>query len=211
MRVRIKSLAKCPSKCQSNWSSFKYFLSVTNVVVTLKELYIGRKYVTHHDSLSNCRLSGKEFAPSNQEVDANFQENKQDPEESNLPVINPNEALMRTRFNRVVKLTSNQDFNYSFMLPCSIFLSPSMSSSFEEHLHSVSLSTCSLEAHLQSLSLNITTSPCATSSVLFCANSSDYCIHFFVISLCVCLSDKTHVFDANSAHESSCSANSPTG
>ena len=105
--------------CHSSWSSFKFY------------------------------FSGKGLAPTELEVTANPEENEQDPEEGNLPEINPKEAIMRTHSGLVVKPTRNQDFEYSFMLPCTLSLSPSMSSFLEAHLHSVHSSTCSLEENLQ--------------------------------------------------------------
>ena len=118
MRVRLKSWAKGPSKFQSEWSSLHEVISVKGVVVTLKELSSNRKYVVHHDRLSNPLLSDKPLEPSALKLNANPQENEKDSEEGTLPVRNPEEALMRTSSGRTVKSTINKDFEYSFMLPC---------------------------------------------------------------------------------------------
>ena len=104
------------------------------VVVTLKELSFGRKYVVHHDRLSKLLLSGKEIAPRKLELNANPKENEQDSEEGMLPVGKSEEALMRIRSGRVVKSTRINNFDYSFMLACSSAMCPSISSSLEAYL-----------------------------------------------------------------------------
>ena len=78
--------------------------------MTLREIDSDRKYVVHHDRLSNPLLSGKEFAPRELEANANPQENEQDPEEDFEPVVNPEEALIHTRSGRTVKSTKMKDF-----------------------------------------------------------------------------------------------------
>ena len=103
VRVRLKSRAKGPSKFQSEWSSPHEVVSVKGVIVTLRELSSNRKYVVHHDCLSNPLLSGKPLEPRALEVNANPQEKEQDPEKGTLPVRNPEDALMRTRSGRTVK------------------------------------------------------------------------------------------------------------
>ena len=85
-------------------------------MVTLRDLSSNRKYVVHHDRLSNPLLSGKSLEPTALDVNANSQENEQDSEEGTLPVLYPEEALMRTRSNRIFKSTKNKDFEYLFML-----------------------------------------------------------------------------------------------
>ncbi len=49
--------------------------------MTLREIDSDRKYIIHHDRLSNPLLSGTKFAPRELEANANPQENEQDPEE----------------------------------------------------------------------------------------------------------------------------------
>ena len=61
VRVRLKSRAKGPSKFQSYWSTPYRVISIEGVVVTLQEIDLNRKYVVHHDYLSNPILSGKEL------------------------------------------------------------------------------------------------------------------------------------------------------
>ena len=73
--MRLKSRAKGPSKFQSEWSTPHRVISIKGVVVTLQEIDSDRKYVIHHDRLSNPLLSGKEFAPKELEANANPQEN----------------------------------------------------------------------------------------------------------------------------------------
>ena len=116
--MRLKSRAKSPSKFQSEWSSPHEVILVKGVVVTLKELSANRKYVVHHDSLSNPLLFGKPLEPRALEVNANPQEYEQDFEEGALRQRDPEKALMRTRSDRVIKSTRNKDFEYSFMFPC---------------------------------------------------------------------------------------------
>ena len=99
-----------------------------------QEIDSDRRYVIHYDCLSNPLLSGKEFAPRELEINANPQENEQDPEEEFEPVVNLEEALIRTRSGRTVKSTKTKDFEYNFMLPSYNVLSPSISSSLEGHL-----------------------------------------------------------------------------
>ena len=106
------------------------------VVVTFQEIDSDRKYVIHHDRLSNPFLSGKEFAPRKLEANANPQENEQDPEEDFESVVNLEEALIRTRSGLTVKSTKMKSFEYNFMLPSYNVLSPSISSSLEIHLQS---------------------------------------------------------------------------
>ncbi len=53
VRVWLKSRAKGPSKFQSKWSNPHEVVSVKGVLVTLRELSSNRKYVVHHDRLSN--------------------------------------------------------------------------------------------------------------------------------------------------------------
>ena len=89
VRVRLKSRAKGPSKFQSEWSSPHEVVSVEEVVVTLRELSSNRKYVVHHDCLSNPLLSGRPLEPRALELNANPHENEQDSEEGTLPVRNP--------------------------------------------------------------------------------------------------------------------------
>ena len=110
VRVILKSRAKGPSKFQSEWSTPHRVISVKCVVVTLQEIDSDRKYVVHHDRLSNPLLSGKEFAARELEANSNFQENEQDPEEDFEPVVNPEEALIHTRSGRTVKSTKKKDF-----------------------------------------------------------------------------------------------------
>ena len=116
MRVKLKSRIKGPSKFQSDWWSLHEVIFVKGVVVTLTELSSNRKYVVHHDRLSNPLLSDKPFEPRALELNANPQENEQDSQEGTLPVRNPEEALIRTRSGRTVKSTRNKDFDYLFML-----------------------------------------------------------------------------------------------
>ena len=120
MRLRLKSRQNGPTKFQSEWSDSHEVLSVIGVVVTLRELSTGREYVTHHDRLSNPLLSGKETESREIESNANLRENEKEPEADQLPVGNPEEALMRTRVGRIVKPPRNPDFEYSFLLPSSI-------------------------------------------------------------------------------------------
>ena len=81
MRVRLKSRHKGPSKFQSEWSGPHEVICANGVVVTLKELSSGRKYVTHHDRLSNLLLSCKNFAPREIKSNSNPLKNAQEPEE----------------------------------------------------------------------------------------------------------------------------------
>ena len=117
-------------------------------MITLRELSSNRKYLVHHDRLSNPLLSGKPLEPRALEVNANPQENEQDSEEGTLPVRNPEEALMRTRSGRIVKSTGNKYFEYSFMLPCFNLSAPSVTSALGAHLPSTALTSKALEAHL---------------------------------------------------------------
>ena len=130
MRVRLKSRQKGPTKFQSEWSGPHEVICAKGVVVTLKELSSGCKYVTHNDRLSNPLLSGKDFAPREIESNSNPLENAQDPEEEQLPRGNPEEVLMRTRSGRVVKPPLNIDFEYSFVLPCATPVTSPLSTSF---------------------------------------------------------------------------------
>ena len=148
VRVRLKSRAKGLRKFQSDWSSLHEVISVKGVVVTLKELSANRKYVVHHDRLSNPLLSDKPLEPRALELNANPQENEQDSEEGTLPVRNLEEALMRTRSGRTVKSTRNKDFDYSFMLPSFNLSCPSGMSALGARLQSTSLTSKALEAHL---------------------------------------------------------------
>ena len=147
MRVRLKSRAKGPSKFQSDWSSPHEVGLVKGVVVTLREISSNRKYVVHHDRLSNPLLSDKPLEPRALEVNANPQENEHDPEEGTLPVRNPEEALMRTRSGSTVKSTRNKDFEYSFVLPSVTSSFPSVTSALGAHLQSTHLTSKALEAH----------------------------------------------------------------
>ena len=87
-------------------------------MVTLKELSSGRTYVTHHDRLSNPLLRHQSH-DQNREVletlskNANPTENEQNPEEDFKPTSNQEEALVRTRYGRVVKPNKHPDFEYS--------------------------------------------------------------------------------------------------
>ena len=74
--MRLKSRAKGPSKFQSEWFTPHRVISVKGVVVTLQEINSDRKYVVHHDRLSNPILSGNEFAPRELEANGNPQENE---------------------------------------------------------------------------------------------------------------------------------------
>ena len=56
VRVRLKSRHKGPSKFQSEWSGPYEVCCAKGIVFTLNELSSGRKYVTHHDGLSNPLL-----------------------------------------------------------------------------------------------------------------------------------------------------------
>ena len=173
MRVRLKSRAKGPSKFQSEWSSPHEVVSVKGVVVTLREVSSNRKYVVHHDRLSNPLLSGKPLEPRALEVNANPQENEQDSEEGTLPVRNPDKALMRTRSGRTVKSTRKKDFDYSFILPSFNLSCPSVTSALGARLQSTPLTLKALEAHLllmpstSSFAFNqihsVAKSPCTTS------------------------------------------------
>ena len=102
VRVRLKARAKGPSKFQSEWSTPHRVISVKGVVVTLKKINSDRKYIVHHNRLSNPILSGKEFAPRELEANANPQENEQNPKEDFEPVVNSEEALISTRSGRKV-------------------------------------------------------------------------------------------------------------
>ena len=53
MHVRLKSRANSPTKFQSEWSIPHRVISVKVVVVTLQEIDSNRKYVVHHDRISN--------------------------------------------------------------------------------------------------------------------------------------------------------------
>ena len=116
--------------------------------MTLQEINSDRKYVVHHDRFSNPILLGKEFGPRELEANAIFQENEQDPEEDFLPVVNPEEALIRTRSGRTVKSTKKKIFEYNFWLSSYNVLSPSISSSLETHLQSTPLTSKAIAAHL---------------------------------------------------------------
>ena len=148
MRVRLKSKAKGPSKFQSEWSSPQEVVSVKGVIVTFRKLSSNRKYVVHHDRLSNPLLSGKPLKFRALEPNANPQKNEQDSEKGTLPVRDLEEALMRTRSGRTVKSTRNKDFEYSFMLPSFNLSCPSVTSSLGAHLQSTPLTLKALEAHL---------------------------------------------------------------
>ena len=118
MRVRIKYCQNGPSKFQSEWSLQHEVICAKGVVVTLSEVSSCRKYVTHHDRLSNPLLFGKDSAPREIESNSNPLENAQEPNEDQLPRRNPEEVLMRTRSGRVKNHPHNIDFKYSFVLPC---------------------------------------------------------------------------------------------
>ena len=148
MSVRPKSRTKSLSKFQSEWSSFYEVVSVKGVIVTIRKLFSNRKYVVHHDLLSNPFLSGKPLEPRELELNANPQDNEQDLEKGTLPVRNPEEALMRTRSGRTVKSTRNNNFEYSFMLPSVNMSCPSVTSALGAHLQSTPLTSKALEAHL---------------------------------------------------------------
>ena len=90
----------------------------------------------------------KSFSPRELESNANPQENEQDPKEDFEPVVNPEEALIRTRSGCTVKSTRKKDFEYNFMLPSYNVLSPSISSSLETHCQSTPLTSKALAAHL---------------------------------------------------------------
>ena len=109
---------------------------VKGVVVTLRELFSNRKYVVHHDCVSNPFFSGKPLESRALEANANQQENEQDSEEGTLPVRNPEEALNRTRSGHTVKSTRNKDFEYSFMLPSFNLSCPTVTSAIGAQLHS---------------------------------------------------------------------------
>ena len=144
MRVRLKSRAKGLSKFQSEWSSLHEVISINRVVVTLRELSSNRKYVGHHDRFSNLLLSDKPLDPRALKLNANPQENEQDSEECTLPVRNPEEALMRTRSGRTVKLTRNKDFDYLFVLPSLNLSCPSSMSALAARLQSTPLTSKAL-------------------------------------------------------------------
>ncbi len=148
MRVRLKSRAKGPSKFQSEWSTPHCVISGKGVLVTFQKIDSNRKYVVHHDRHSNPLLSGKEFVPRELEANANPQKYEQDPEEDFELVINPEEALIRTRSGHTVKSTKMKDFEYIFMLPSYNVLFPSILSSLETHLQSTPLTLKALVAHL---------------------------------------------------------------
>ena len=130
VRDRLKFRQKYPSKFQTEWFGPHEVISTKGVVVTLKELSSGRKYVTHHDRLSNPFRSGKYSTPREIESNANPLENAREPEEDQLPRGNPEEILMRTRSGRVVKPPRNIDFEYLFVLPCATPITSSLSTSF---------------------------------------------------------------------------------
>ena len=130
MRVRLKSRQKNLSKFQSEWFGPHEVISAKGVVVTLKALSSGRKYVTHNDRLSNPLLSVKDFALREIESNANPLENAREPEEDQLPRGDPEEVLMRTRSGRVVKPPRNIDFEYSYVIPCATQVTSFLSTSF---------------------------------------------------------------------------------
>ena len=130
VRVRLKSRQKGPSTFQSEWSSLHKVICAKGVVVTLKELFSGRKYVTHQDRLSNPLLFGKDSGLMEIESNSNPLENAQKPKEDQLPRGNPEEVLMRTRSGCVVKPPRNIDFEYSFVLPCVTPVISPLSTSF---------------------------------------------------------------------------------
>ena len=124
VRVRLKARQRGPAKFNTEWSGPHEVVSVRGVVVTLRELSSGREYITHHDRLSNPILSGKRLAPQvgtaeEPSRNANPTENLEEPPEDDEPVANPEEALIRTRYGRVVKPRRDRDFEYVFMLPSS--------------------------------------------------------------------------------------------
>ena len=148
MRVKLKSRAKGPSKFQSDWSSHHEVISGKGVVVTLTELSSNRKYVVHHDRLSNPFLSDKPLEPRALELNENPQENEQNSEEGTLPVRHPDKSLMRTRSGRTVKSTRNKDFEYPFIFPSFNLSCPSVMSALGARLQSTPLTSKALEAHL---------------------------------------------------------------
>ena len=87
-------------------------------MVTLKEFSSGRTYITHHDRLSNSSLY-HEISDQNTEVlenlskHANSSDNEQDPKDDFKPTGNPDYALVRTRYGRVVKPNRDSAFEYS--------------------------------------------------------------------------------------------------
>ena len=139
--VRLNFRAKGPSKFQSVWFTPHRVISVKGVLVTLQEIDSNRMYVVHYNRISNFILSGKEFAPRELEINANPQENEQDPEEDFEPVVNPEEALIRTRLGRTEKSTKTKDFECNFMLPSNNVLSLSILSALETHLQAAPLTS----------------------------------------------------------------------
>ena len=119
VRIRLKSRQKGNSKFLSKWSSLHEVLQVRGVVVTVRDLLTGREYNTRHDRLSNPLFFGNKGEPElepEHEPNANPEENLKEPEEDAEPVGDPEEALMRTRSGRVVRLRRNKDFDYTSVL-----------------------------------------------------------------------------------------------
>ena len=132
VRIRFKSRKPGPSKFNSGWSGAHEVLGTQGVLVTVKEKSTGRVYKMHHDRLSNPVFTRKfepKFSegsnPSPEGSDSNPQENPKEPEEDSEPVADPQLALQRSRYGRVVKPNRDPAFDYSS------FLLSSRESSFE--------------------------------------------------------------------------------
>ena len=136
IRVRLKSKRKAPSKFLSDWSGPHQVISVKGVVVEVKELSSNRIYRIHHDRLSNPLFSNVSLKSVSGEIPETENsvplEEHVEPGEDLAPISNPDEALVRSRFGRVIKSTRRPDFDYVFMLPSTQSLPPSSSSSYLE-------------------------------------------------------------------------------
>ena len=123
MRVRFKSRKPGPSKFNSGWSGAHEVLGTQGVLVTIKEKSTGRVYKMHHDRLSNP-IFNRNFKPKFAEgsnpppegSDSNPQENPKEPEEDSEPAVDPQLALRRSRYGRVVKPNRDPAFDYSSFL-----------------------------------------------------------------------------------------------
>ena len=119
------------------WSGPHQVVETRGVVVTVRETSTGRVYNTHHDRLSNPIFSRKftpKFdgvarfagggaplagggAPANGGVAiGNPRENPMEPEEDSEPAENPELALRRSRYGRILKSKRDSSFDYTSVL-----------------------------------------------------------------------------------------------
>ena len=120
VRIRFKSRRPGPSKFNSGWSGAHEVLGTQGVLVTVKENSTGRVYKMHHDRLSNPVFQRKfnpkfpeDSIPQPEDSDSNPLENPKEPENDLEPVADPQLALQRSRYGRVLKPKRDSNFDYS--------------------------------------------------------------------------------------------------